>query len=762
MRCSARPTACSPPARSRSALSKTGRALARILLAVACAAPAAGNGAAFAGALIDPALRACPPVARAMSAEPDARVAAPLPSAVSYENGAGWADVWLLGAVDPDRIRALGGEVHTVAGAVMTARVPLAALAALEQVAGLERAQLAEPVTFQSDVSTHEIGADQLWGGPPPSYSPTGVTGKRVVIGIVDTGIDPKHPDFRTASGTRIKWLWDQNFGYTAPPPSGYSYGSEYSQAAINSGQWGGGDVNGHGTHMAGVAAGNGRGTGNGKPAYTYLGAAPEADLVVVSLRYASDGSVTDDKVLDAVRYVFQKAAALGEPAVVLLSVSKCTGPHDGRDPLDLGITALTGPGKLVCAAAGNYGGKSRHAEWTSVSSGQTGTLTFSIPAYTPSGVAADAVQIEGWYDASANYSVSIVTPGGQTIGPVARGGTTTVNSASGIVKIGNGDYTSANGAYRVSLYVYRGSITYPQLAAGTWTIRMTSAASGSHRLDAWLTAYMLGGTLPAFVAGMSETRLVGSPATADGVLAVGAYSTKRTWTAVDGKSYSYSLAALHDLASYSSPGPRRDGQRVPQVAAPGYGVSSSRSTQWYPSTMYFMPDSAHAIQNGTSVAAAGAAGVLAMLLQSNATLTPAAAVTQITQRALADSYTGAVPNDRWGWGKLRAVASTTGVGDPDGPQVRFALRSANPVRGPVSFALSLAPEDIASGQPARIAIVDVNGRRVATLRAEPVPGPQTLTWDGRRADGERAVPGVYWARLQAGPQESTLKFVRL
>src|SRR5262249_39737888 len=153
-------------------------------------------------------------------------------------------------------------------------------------------------------------------------------------------------------------------FGYTAPPPAGYSYGSEYSQASINAGQFGGGDTNGHGTHMAGVAAGNGRGTGNGKPAYTYVGAAPEADLVVVSLPSASAGSITDDKVLDGVRYVFQKAAALGEPAVVLLSLAKCTGPHDGQDPLDLGIAALTGPGKLVCAAAGNYGGKSQHAEW--------------------------------------------------------------------------------------------------------------------------------------------------------------------------------------------------------------------------------------------------------------------------------------------------------------------------------------------------------------------------------------------------------------
>ena len=571
MRCSARPPACS----------RIGHPLALILIAVACTAALAAPRATLAGAMIDPQLRAWEQTSRLMSAVPAARDAAPRPPAVSFEDGEGWADVWLMGAIDPDRIRALGGEVHTVAGSVMTARIPLGALAALEQVAGLERAQLAEPVTFQSDVSTHEIGADQMWGGPPPSYPANGVTGKRVVIGIVDTGIDPRHQDFRTASGTRIKWLWEQNFGYTAPPPSGYSYGSEYSQASINAGQWGGGDTNGHGSHMAGVAAGNGRGTGNGKPAYTYLGAAPEADLVVVSLRYASDGSVTDDKVLDAVRYVFQKAAALGEPAVVLLSVSKCTGPHDGQDPLDLGITALTGPGKLVCAAAGNYGGKSRHGEWTSSSSGQTGNMTFSIPAYTPSPVAADAVQIEGWYDASANYSVSIVTPAGQVIGPVARGGTTSVNSPS-VIRL-PAAYTSGNGAYRVSLFVYRGSTSYPVLASGTWTIRMTSASSGSHRVDAWLTSYMLGGTAPTFVSGMTEARLVGSPATANGVLAVGAYSTKRTWTAVDGKSYSYSLAASLAPAE-PRPAPGDDG--VPRVSARA-GVSSSRSSQVYPSTMY-------------------------------------------------------------------------------------------------------------------------------------------------------------------------------
>jgi len=735
-----------------------------VLFSLACAVVLGAPPRAMADPSIDPELRAWQQIASrgSFAAQQADTPSPPRPAAVELGDGDGWADVWLMGGIDPDAVRALGGEVHTVAGNVMTARIPLRSVAALQQLAGLERAQLAQPVTFESDVSTHEIGADQLWGGLPPNFPSNGITGKRVVIGIVDTGIDPKHQDFRTAAGTRVKWLWDQNVGLAAPPPSGFTYGSEYTQAAINAGQFGGGDVNGHGTHMAGVAAGNGRGTGNGKPAYKYLGAAPEADLVVVSLRYASDGSVTDDKVLDAVRYVFQRAAALGEPAVVLLSVSKPTGPHDGQDPLDLGISALTGPGKIVCAAAGNYGGMSRHAESSSSAAGQTGNITFSVAPYTPSPVAADYVQAEAWYDASANYSVSVITPSGQVIGPVARGGTVSVNSASGIVQLSNGDFTSATGSYRVSLFIYRGNTSYPQVAVGTWTWRLSSVASGAHRTDAWLTSFMLGGTSPTFVTGKTETRLVGSPATANNVIAVGAYSTKRSWTAVNAVTYFYPLAVLHDLANYSSPGPRRDGVQVPHVTGPGYGVAGARSSQVYPSVMYVMPDSAHYIQHGTSVAAAGAAGVVAQLLQGNGALTPSAVLTQLQQRAVSDAYTGAVPNTRWGYGKLRSMPVTTGVGDPPTAQIAFAMSSINPGRGAASFVFMLDSEDLASGRPVRIGIYDARGRLIATLRGAPIAGPQQLAWDGLDATGRRAMAGVYWARLQIGSRASTLKFVRL
>jgi hypothetical protein len=304
--------------------------------------------------------------------------------------------------------------------------------------------------------------------------------------------------------------------------------------------------------------------------------------------------------------------------------------------------------------------------------------------------------------------------------------------------------------------------VANPQLAAGTWTWRLTSAASGAHRVDAWLTAFMLGGTSPTFVTGKTETRLVGSPATANNVVSVGAYSTKRSWTALNAGTYSFPLAVLNDLANYPSPAPRRAGLQVPHVTGPGYGVAAARSSTVHPSVMYLMPDSAHYIQHGTSVAAAGAAGVVAQMLQSNTSLTPSAVITQLEQRAVSDAYTGAVPNTRWGYGKLRSKAMTAGVGEPPTEQIAFAMSSINPGRGAASFVFTLDSEDLASGRPVRIGIYDARGRLITTLRVAPVAGRQQLAWDGLDAAGRRAMAGVYWARLQVGSQASALKFVRL
>src|SRR5204863_4513036 len=101
-------------------------------------------------------------------------------------------------------------------------------------------------------------------------------------------------------------------------------------------------DFDGHGTHMAGIAAANGGATGNGYPTYRYTGTAPEASLIIVkSLLY-------DDAVIDGVKYIFQKATSLNMDCVVLIAAGNNRGAHDGTSSLDAAVSALTGPGHIV------------------------------------------------------------------------------------------------------------------------------------------------------------------------------------------------------------------------------------------------------------------------------------------------------------------------------------------------------------------------------------------------------------------------------
>src|SRR5205814_4068356 len=158
---------------------------------------------------------------------------------------------------------------------------------------------------------------------------------------------------------------------------SGFSYGREWDRASILAGSVAEADFEGHGTHVAGIAAGSGRGTGNARPAYRYVGIAPEADLIVVQTDF------TFSHIVDAVSYGFSRAAAMGKPAVVNLSLGSNYGPHDGTDPQDQQLNALTGPGRIICASAGNSGADTIHAE-TTVAQGDSAILTFYLLSSMP------------------------------------------------------------------------------------------------------------------------------------------------------------------------------------------------------------------------------------------------------------------------------------------------------------------------------------------------------------------------------------------
>ena len=160
------------------------------------------------------------------------------------------------------------------------------------------------------------------------SRAPLGLTGKGVLLAIIDSGIDYTHPDFRNADGTtRLLALWDQTI--EGMPPKGYRIGTEFTREELNQSlrenRVLSRDLSGHGTAVAGIAAGNGRAS-KGK----YRGVAPESELLVVKLGIPRpDSFPRTTELIQGVDYAVRKALELSMPLVINLSFGNTYGSHE-------------------------------------------------------------------------------------------------------------------------------------------------------------------------------------------------------------------------------------------------------------------------------------------------------------------------------------------------------------------------------------------------------------------------------------------------
>ncbi|MEM8585993.1 MAG: S8 family serine peptidase [Bacteroidota bacterium] len=297
--------------------------------------------------------------------------------------------------------------------------------------------------------------SEGLWhfSDDPPVFD--GNNGEDVVIGIIDSGIDYKHEFFRTADGTgsRILAIWDMGLtavaGESLPDASlvrsGTAYGVEYTQSQIEAAINGDAgaipirhfDPDGHGTHVAGIAAGNGR------PEFTQIGVAPEAKIIVVnyvpSVGVATvGGSPVDLDVLfrDALHYVRRKARGIDKatpdptvPVVLNCSFGTGFGPHDGRAYMGppsqesylrdfrLDTSGNEIPGSVVVFASGNYAGRNRHLKIQLDGNPLPIPFTIVDDRATPN---SEALRIELWYIPDPNVTIEVQVPDGNTSGATA------------------------------------------------------------------------------------------------------------------------------------------------------------------------------------------------------------------------------------------------------------------------------------------------------------------------------------------------------
>ena len=508
----------------------------------------------------------------------------------------------------------------------------------------------------------------------------TSYTGAGTIVCVIDSGIDYTHLTFRSVSDptkSRILRIWDQTItaAFAETPPTiassgiNFTYGVEYTKTHLDNELDGTPagfvrqtDSNGHGTHVAGTAAGNGS---THTPAL-HAGMAPAADIVFV--KGGNTGFPTAN-IIDGLSYCNALGTTLGKPVVVNMSLGSDFGPHDGTDSKNLAVTSFSTStsGRAAVQSAGNSGGTLLHRAGT-VAAGDSVSLTFTIPAYNAAaGTGNDNTYFDVWFNTGSTIRAKLISPGG-TVTQQAPGGEITNPQADGSGYIFN-RLDPNNLDRRLIVGVTDAVAGIP--AQGVWTMRFINDGASADGFHAYHYDRTIGNPVVAVTfTGADATNTVSNAAT--GGFAVGSWTHRHNWQASDNGVYGSGTNRTDLRSSFSSQGPSRDGRTMPSISAPGQWIMSARSASAAPGASSLLPDTRWMINNGTSMASPVVAGAVALLFQQNPALTFAQVQSLVTTNARVDAAVGVAPNNEFGAGKLdiyqamaRLVdgASTTSIG---------------------------------------------------------------------------------------------------
>ncbi|MBW7888482.1 MAG: S8 family peptidase [Bacteroidetes bacterium] len=645
----------------------------------------------------------------------------------------------------------LGVQPVAVFSTLFTADITLAQLQELSNqssVQFIEAPKLRYPML---DSSRIDMNVDKVHQG---LINGTSYKGSGVIIGIIDTGIDWKHLDFRSTSDTtksRILYIKD------------YTTGKEFTQAQINNeldgtpaGVVDEKDISGHGTHVAGIAAGNGAAS-SGK----YTGVAPEADLIIVK---AGNGSFSTNNIINGISYILQKAAAAGKPVVINMSLGGHDGSHDGTSAEEIAVNdALTNAvGKQIIIAAGNEGNDGIHFNET-VTAGATKTFYFTIPAYTPeSGSENDYVSFSMWYKGDDDLMVKVASPSNQIL--------TVSSGMHNQIKLGNDGFlditnatsgaNSLNNSKECAISIWDEPTTSSSAPAqGKWEISVTGGyVPQGGAFDIWIS----GSSMPSVeFDSPTYAKLVAMPGTAEKGITVGSYVTKWRWSSSNGSNYSYGgTSRVNNYSTFSSMGPTRDGRLKPDVSAPGQAIVSAISRDATYSAPYVVTGGKYVVEQGTSMASPQIAGLAALLLQAKPTLTAVEIRQKINSSARKDVFTGGAWSAQWGNGKADAMAALQSVLSVEKLSATtlpnnftLAQNYPNPFNPETKINFSIPQSGFVT-----LEVYSSLGQKVASLVHENLDqGTYSTAFNGRGL-----ASGIYFYTLRAGNYTETKKMLLL
>lgn len=611
-------------------------------------------------------------------------------------------------------------------------------------------------------------------GGLPQAYQ-----GEGVIVGVLDSGIYFESPDFKDENGSRILFLLDMQEDETNAEFTKEQLDADESLVTQRDGFGGGG----HGTHVAGSAA------GGGKMNADFTGIAPKSDIIFVKgvREPDSDGGFFDTDVIFGIDYIFKKAAELSKPAVVNLSLGGNYGPLDGSSLYEQAITDLQGAGKVIVAAAGNEGFDFIHSGFDMQA--DTNYFTVDLPL--------DDVSMEKqvWYDKGAidAFRVFAILPespsdveivditdwipiGGDNesdesgillydvVNDLPAGylwhysrNTEDVNNGDGELNIYIEDGQESGAETLAYINDYYWGVVYRTTTGGRFDATNTSASSITDTYTAEDAIFVPG----------DRSHSVGSPATAKKIVSVGAFVTTNTWTADDGNMYQRNYprdfwneevtrAEIGEIAYFSSRGPTRDNRLAPLISAPGdiiFSVRSGHITDENLEAAAMVEDGKYIGSQGTSMASPHAAGVIALMLQANPNLDYAGIAEIFEQTATKDSQTGEEANMVWGHGKidaLRALQITTNVSVEQGilpSKTELHQNYPNPFNPNTIISFTLAQNAEVS-----LEIFNVLGQKVMQFDQRTF----TAGMHSFSVDASNLAGGVYMYRLQAGSFSET------
>lgn len=429
------------------------------------------------------------------------------------------------------------------------------------------------------------------------------LSGDGVIVGIIDSGIDLAHREFQTPDGkTRILSLWDMTL--TGDAPTGFYKGTEYCNHQIDDGSAISQDTIGHGTAIAGIAAGK-------------SGAAPNAAILAVKLG-ESDPRTTD--VMRGIKYIVDGSRQLAMPCVINLSYGTNNGSHRGQSLFETYIDEMSQKWKvLIVCASGNEGDSGHHFQGR-LTKDRTLNVNFAVASYSGN------VYLTLWKNFSDTVSYELILPNGTSTGKINALSRSLNVSLGGInVSVVYGEpnhYSTAQEVYFL-LEDARGTME------GIWTLLCHGEDIVDGLFDIWLPTVEEVPKGTAFLIPSTDMTMT-LPSTAQRPLSVGGYR-----------------AETNTLSIFSGRGGAIHGGAVQlDLVAPAENIYTAKSGGGYD------------VYTGTSVAAPFATGAAALLMEwgivrgNDPFLYGQRIKAFLCKNATRNSYLN-YPNPLWGYGLL-------------------------------------------------------------------------------------------------------------